>query len=579
MTTQSVSGVANPSLAVGAWIVGTSTIHVATRYGKPLKNLRHMKTRLVNRSLNPLLTTLPAKFSTIHDYQVEAVVKIVDAFDNGAKVVVLDAPTGSGKTLIAEIVRRELETRSVYVCHNKELQGQFQADFDYSSVLYGRSNYQPTSRQLVKGVSCEDCDWDKDRGSCSLCPVRNECPYQRALQKAIRSSVPVLNSAYWLTSVQNPRSPFKERGLTILDECDTVEGVLTGQVEIYVSDARQKQWKIPPPDKLTKEDSYVDWGNRVIANTLPILRKLEESDSLDIKAARELRACRSLVSNVQGMVYGIESGGERWVYCGGAGSSRRRGDAISFKPVTVSRFGKERVWEKDSRFLLMSGTVVSSGMLVKGLGWDEGYVDVKVESQFHARNRQVVVRPVADMTRKGQNESGRRGQEAIDRCLHELLGRHAEERVLIHSVSYRLAQSVLGICRDRPTFTYRMASDRSAAIADFRRTDGAVLVAPSADRGVDFPGAACRVQIILKVPFLSLGDKQTSERLYNTPDGKVWYNVQVARSLMQMVGRAVRSKDDWATTYVLDAHFVVWYKSWGHLLPQWFRKGIRFEKA
>lgn len=533
------------------------------------------RTRLVNRALNPLLSTLPSKFSTIHDYQVQAVVEIVAAYDDGAKVVVLDAPTGSGKTLIAEIVRRELETRGVYVCHNKELQAQFQTDFAYSSVLYGRANYTPTAKRLLQTVTCEDCDWDKDRGSCSLCVSRVECPYQKALQGAIKSVVPVLNSAYWLSSTQNPKSPFANRGLTVIDECDTFENVLGGQVEIYVSEHRQKQWKIPPPSKLTKEDSHVEWGKGVILGLLPILQKYEERNTLDVKANREVKSLRSLVQNVQTMVDGIQSG-DRWIYCGGAGSSRRRGDGISFKPVTVKRFGKERVWEKDKRFLLMSGTVVSSGMLVEGLGWDEGYADVKVESQFHARNRQVVVRPVADMTRKGASDYG---YKQLEQAVVRLLENHSGERVVIHTVSYALAsRTSAAIKGERSVFRYSMAGERTRAISDFRRCEGSVLVAPSADRGVDLPDDLCRVQVILKVPFLSLGDKQTSERLYNTPDGKVWYNVQVARSIMQMVGRAVRSKDDWATCYILDSHFVQWYRAWGHLFPSWFRKGIRFEQ-
>jgi Rad3-related DNA helicase len=199
-----------------------------------------------------------------------------------------------------------------------------------------------------------------------------------------------------------------------------------------------------------------------------------------------------------------------------------------------------------------------------------------MESQFPAKNRQVIVQPVANMTRKGETEDGYRKLEG---SIRSILERHPRDRVVVHSVSYALADRVLGACaRDRAeVFTYRLARDRPASIADFRRTPGSVLVAPSADRGVDLPGDLCRVQIILKVPFLSLGDKQVTKRLYETKDGQVWYNVQVARTIQQMVGRAVRSTDDWAVCYVLDSSFVKWYREWGHLLPKWFRKGIRFE--
>src|SRR6266853_6542196 len=104
-----------------------------------------MREKLVSRELNPLLTSLPPKFNEIHDNQVDAVADIVDGYEAGYKLVVLEAPTGSGKTLIAECVRRILKTRATYVCHNKELQAQFQRDFPYSKVLFGRANYLPTS--------------------------------------------------------------------------------------------------------------------------------------------------------------------------------------------------------------------------------------------------------------------------------------------------------------------------------------------------------------------------------------------------------------------------------------------------
>jgi ATP-dependent DNA helicase DinG len=539
-----------------------------------------MRTRLVNRDLNPLLTTLPAKFSTIHDYQIDAVGGIVEAFDDGVKVVVLDAPTGSGKTVIAEIVRRMLETRGVYVCHNKELQAQFAGDFKYSSVLYGRANYTPISSSLVS-VTCEDCTWTRASQSCAFCEDRSRCPYQIARNQAIHSPIPVLNSAYWLTETNHgkrstfadTRSTFADTGLAILDECDTVESVLMGQVEIYISAHRAEQYSISPPDKLTKDYAHVDWARRTADTLLPVLQRREDAKPGDIKGLRELRWLRNLVQNVSTMV---ENSDERWVYTGGAGSSRRTGENISFKPVQVARWGEERIWSRDKRFLLMSGTVVSPGMLLSGLGYDGDYRVVSMVSQFHAKNRQVVVRPVADMTRKGQTDDGKR---AVSDAIAEILRFHADDRVLIHTVSYQLAELVSSGIQARPTFTYRNGTERARAISDFKRTGQAVLVAPSADRGVDLPGDLCRVQIILKVPYLSLGDKQTSERLYNTPDGKVWYNVQVARSIQQMVGRAVRSRNDWAVTYILDSDFVRWYRAWGHLFPAWFRKGIRFEQV
>lgn len=535
-----------------------------------------MRKRLVSRTLNPLLTSLPPKFSQIYDYQVDAITEIVDCFDNGAKVVVLDAPTGSGKTLIAEIVRRMLETRACYVCHNKDLQTQFHSDFNYSKVLYGRSNYRPQKKQITD-VTCEDCTQTADR-SCPLCDSPGACPYQLAKRDAVKSPVPVLNSAYWLNETQHPRSRFANTGLVILDEADTMESVLMGQVEVYISERRQLQYSITPPAKLTKVETYGDWCDQTLALLQPDLDYLLTIDMPDLRQARELRRLAGLVETINSMKADLYNDSP-WVYTGGAGSTKRRGQDISFKPVKVASFGKERIWNRDKRFLLMSATIVSPQQVLEGLGWTEDYGSVRVESQFHPRNRQVVVRPVANMTRKGATDES---YSTLAGEIQRIVRSDAEQsRVLIHSVSYSLTARVvrdLGSL-DRPVLSYRMASERSDAIRQYLLTDRAVLVAPSADRGVDLYGDRCRTQIICKLPFLSLGDKQTSERLYNTSDGGVWYNVEVARTLMQMVGRGVRNTEDWCTCYVLDSTWTRWYREWGHLFPKWFRKGIRVENV
>ena len=95
--------------------------------------------------------------------------------------------------------------------------------------------------------------------------------------------------------------------------------------------------------------------------------------------------------------------------------------------------------------------------------------------------------------------------------------------------------------------------------------------------GVDLPGDLCRVQVVMKMPFASLGDKQVARRLYSK-DGQLWYSVSTVRTLVQMTGRAMRSSDDWCTTYILDRQFVenVWKKS-KRLLPKWWSDALRWD--
>jgi Rad3-related DNA helicase len=103
------------------------------------------------------------------------------------------------------------------------------------------------------------------------------------------------------------------------------------------------------------------------------------------------------------------------------------------------------------------------------------------------------------------------------------------------------------------------------------------MFAPSLDRGIDLPYDLCGTQIIAKVPFLYLGDKQISARMHS-PGGGNWYTVHTIRTIVQMSGRGMRSADDYCTTYILDSQFTTnLYKRSSNLFPQWWRDAVEIK--
>lgn len=110
------------------------------------------------------MTDLPAWAHTIRPAQQEAVDAIVRRFESGATVVLLDAPTGSGKTLVAELVRRKLGMRAVYVCSDRGLQDQVLRDFAYAQVIKGRRNYPTANRpDAFPELTADDCTGTAER--------------------------------------------------------------------------------------------------------------------------------------------------------------------------------------------------------------------------------------------------------------------------------------------------------------------------------------------------------------------------------------------------------------------------------
>jgi ATP-dependent DNA helicase DinG len=516
---------------------------------------------------------LPPKFEAIHPHQWTAVCEAGECYDRGVEVVWMDAPTGSGKSLMAELIRRMTQRNAFYICHSKTLQDQFVADFTYAKVLKGRSNY-PT-QVGGRDVTCADCTMAGVDDDCLWCLDTVTCAYQVARAEAIRAKLAVLNTAYFLTESNYVGNVGKGRELGIIDECDTLESELMGFVEFYLGERMLQRVGLSAP----KEGSHrTTLGKWLVEEFKPALHQYQGTiRGNDLRTIRERMGAARLMADVLRISQQVEKdeGLTGWVRDNKAGP-------LVLKPVVVSDYGDRYVWQHAKKWLCMSATIISAAELSDSCGLsvndetgNQRWELVTVPMTFPVENRRIVLAPVADMSRKGKDAGEwKHAAKAIGRIIE----RHAGERILIHTVSYDLASYLRNhpeiMATGRPILTYSKASERDYVLDKFRRTTGAVLLAASMDRGVDLAGDDCRVVVVAKVPFPFLGDRQISERM-RMPGGQAWYSVQTVRKLVQMTGRAVRSKDDWCVTYIVDRQFTknVWGKNKG-LLPKWWKEAV-----
>jgi len=497
---------------------------------------------------------LPPRFTSIRKHQYHAVQEIINAYNDGIPMVVVDAPTGSGKTLIGELVRRVRGDRGLYVCHGKDLQDQFVRDFD-APVLKGRVNY-PTVRG-GEGTTADQCGGRV----CGLCPSKGDCPYQQAKEKAVAGNPAVLNTAYFLAEANGP-GRMTGRDLVVMDECDTVETEVKRWAEFRVSQFAVRRIGMALPKKGVRWDTLVRWLMDY-ANTL---ERWADKERLAQTDPREARQTTARIQTIRRMFPNANR--EDWVR---VYPPADRPPALVLKPVVVDHLADRYMWKWAKNWLLMSATVIGPEQMLREIGWDQPYHVVHVPMTFPVENREVMVLPVANMTQKGK-EAGE--WLRMVQAVNAVMEKHPDERILIHTVSYALSDYLyqrLG-ASDR-TITYGNSADRASALGQFRQSVNGVLLASSMDRGVDLYGDECRVQVIAKLPYPYLGDPQVKERM-SREGGQVWYNLQTIRSLVQMTGRAVRSSDDWAVTYLLDKQFVNNYHRYQGYLPGWWKEAL-----
>lgn len=544
---------------------------------------------------------LPSWVQSFRPEQVDAIITTVNHFISGADVVLLNAPTGTGKTLIGECVRRLMNAKhTLYAPDSKDLQDQFVRDFPYAKLLKGRANY-PTfdrpdlfddrfnpitaadcTKKSVTLPGCSNCvvqSSEKPVWHCNWChpnPLFN-CPYEIAKRDALAARLAILNTSYFLAEANsagrfgwNDKTGTPDR-FVVIDECDVLESTLMNQVEVYISAKRIKELGLNFPEKKTVESSWIEWVEehalpKVTQHAQTALQAIKNGDDSPTQLrwwrytdqlAQRLTMLRESLMSSNAVYDGYEDGN------------------IRFQPVQVAPFAPKMLWRHGAAWLMMSATIIDPLEFVDSLGVERAglrWEIVNVDSTFPAERRPIHVKHAANMVYREKDTAWPRMAEMVKRVLEH----HPEDRVLVHTVSYAFTQYLYEQLRNsgRTVLLYASAKERAKVLADYKRLEAAVLLAPSMDRGVDLKDDLCRVVVICKVPWANLKDKRVAARKFSK-GGQIWFVVQAIRKLIQMSGRGMRSAEDRCDTYVLDEQFtsVIW-KQHKNLLPKWWREAI-----
>lgn len=524
----------------------------------------------------------PSWVQTFRPLQVQAAREIVEAFKEH-DLVFFDGPTGSGKSLIAAMVAQFLQEPALVCTADKALQDQYVKDFAEvgAATIKGRKNYLPQIPSMTDSfgqtldVTCDDCDYAAGKG-CTFCPEPDECSYRTAKDQASKSPLAVLNYAYLLNEANGARPTFTERPLVICDECDVLEDQLLSYAEVVYSQRLRQDLDLGQPSKLEDDtgDSYLIWLESVA-------RKIEwarENIDPKLKGVRRRRRQKFLTNKLQEtemLIHSMtESEDQNWVLTGYR-KDRRRGPKqgpMVFKPVRVGEYGRRSLFRHGRKWLLMSATIVSPDELAESLGWEDSYGFVQAPMPFDVERRRIHFIPVAKVTRATKHEALPQIVEGVKRIVEQW----PDDRAIVHTVSYELTKMVEEALRrttNRPVFTYAGSSEKESTIREFESTPGAILVGPSIGRGTDFKGDKARVNIICKMPFMSLGDKQVNARLYSK-GGQLWYSTKAIRELVQACGRTTRSESDWSVTYILDAGVGRQIRENRRLFPGWWTEAL-----
>lgn len=516
--------------------------------------------------------------------------EIDERLRSGYKRIILSAPTGIGKSLIAAAFARSFED-SFVVTASKHLQDQYRRDLRFLLPVKGKSNFACPKLMRAEGVSTEGramkAGLTCDKGACietvqtesgtrqrackfkpTMAQVKDGtggewCPYYLQKYAALTGKHSLWNYASYLQAVKYNRKVFAEylsREATVFDEAHKLEEQIVDfvGVDVYAGPAAEAGINMEGYDS---EDVGVLLG--VLEKIESHYRaQIEESerraDPGDADAEERIYKMTARADRMAASILDVKGDPSNFVVGRAQTWPDGRFRSVSAKPVDISGYVGDFI--VTPRQMFMSATIDKGSFCENtGIPADEVAVVDAPRSPFPLEARRVVFEDVRSLSSRSSEQDRAAVVAAVDRIMSE----HAGERglVLTSSVSW-CRQIHAGLSADnarRARICHSRNPDgrtQDQIMDEHAGTPGSVLLSSSLWEGVDLKDDLSRFQIIAKAPYPSLSERRVAVKMRRFPR---WYSSQTLTKMLQGMGRSVRGEGDRAVTYVLDeaAHRVI----------------------
>jgi Rad3-related DNA helicase len=516
-----------------------------------------------------MISKFPKNF-TPREIQVKAIMAIDAAVKAGKKFIVLEAPVGCGKSQISMTVSNWSQD-AYCIMPRKNLQAQYQQTFEGDVRLVSGRASQPCTYgdpvlnkkviPLIKSgghvahpelskscatAPCMNVRPPKRKQVLDDCSQSGACPYATMLEEACKHDVIVANNHSFFYGGANGNLP--KRKVLVIDEAHSLLPMLRDMMKvsfiIYRNVLETDLIGLKTPQQFVNwlkfDEQFLTLPNDKREEYLAKLEKFEKSGEA--------------VFGKQAIVKVIQD---------------RSKTTFEFTPSYVGGAAHSFFFDYADIVVLMSGTIYDVAQFCNPLGLkleDASYT--RLASDFPAANRPVV-RPrnkTLDLSHKGWDINVAQAVATVK----SIMTHHKGDKGLIHAPNYRLAQQLYTMLYDTGRVVTHTPENFTQQLQMFYASkEPLVLISPSVREGVDFSHSRARFQCLMRPPYAPADDPYNKWLIHN---GR-WdlYYRQALIEFGQILGRPVRSKEDFGTSYLISSTFDKFLTKIWSQLPQWQR--------
>ncbi len=542
-------------------------------------------------------------FDEFRPGQRECIEFILNAFNSGKRFVVVEAPTGSGKSAIAMTVAGFAE-QSYYITIQKILQSQLVRDFGSDSVvdLKGRSTYpcnyyERMRHKIINGKTmkfeelqkCIEDPPDCNRGYCrkrekkfrspwcfagdggSLTELPHgmfysACPYYEQVGRTMAAKIALMNFSSFLFQTSMVAGRFIPRDLLIIDEAHQLEPQLLDFISITITDKVLRNFGL----RLKQFETAEEYCLYFIDNNLIDKIKMVVDDAVERGDTVIQDEYLHLAKKLETFTQCIQRE-EEWI----AEFKNKDGfNTVTMKPLYVHSHSHPHILDYGKKVLMLSATILDVNVFCSSLGIPRGEVAAyRMSNRFPKENRPIYIHSAGKIVggRAKMNEWGPKLVKRVD----EIIDRYPKQKGIIHTHNFDIANLILQGSRHTGRYLFQKDfKNKDQMLYKHARSENTIIVAPAMHEGLDLHGDLSRLQIVCKVPWPNFVDnKHLACRVEADQRYLLWLT---ALKLIQSVGRSIRSETDWADTYIIDEVFERFIRDARSMIPGWFMEAVDY---